>query len=550
MNASGCEGDLLGQLSLMPFLDRLEMAAMTGWSRGAVYAAVRTLEEGGLVAPVPHATELTAPTARFCVTAAGLGRLAGELGVAEADLLCARPVSAQWRRILLARLDAVASVYRLASAISAVSRPVALRWYRAMPMDASVELADGRVVYVVRQGRTPDRTGMARRMWRLWDEPHPGLLLALVPDEVRRRRMLTLMTDGPVPALAALERAAVAAGPRDRVWRAPSGRSALDLEAVLDRALPGGRAAVETRRVRAAPPGDLAEVPPGGDLPDHMLPAILGTAEKRALDLLFDWPWISRGDLAGLLGVSDSRASRIVASLGEFGLAVRMRGAQRRLALTDRGLAVLARRDRTSVGVARRRWSAAPVDSGRAYVWRNVSGARSRQLLRNLGHTAAVHGFIAAMSRQAWSCGWRVEQLDPPAGASRYFRLGDRLRSVNPDAFGVLTRGGVTWPFMLEWERRAVRPATMAERLAPYLRYFSTHRPMDDHGVNPTVLVVFDDELAAVRFLRVARRELDRTGVELPLMVSDMGTVNRLGPLGPAWRRVGEWSTCHSLPAA
>ena len=127
MNASGCEGDLLGQLSLMPFLDRLEMAAMTGWSRGAVYGAVRTLEEKGLVEPVPHSTELTAPTARFCVTAAGLGRLAGERGVAEEGLLGARPVSAQWRRLLLARLDAVASVYRLASAISAVSRPIGLR---------------------------------------------------------------------------------------------------------------------------------------------------------------------------------------------------------------------------------------------------------------------------------------------------------------------------------------------------------------------------------------------------------------------------------------
>ena len=46
------------------------------------------------------------------------------------------------------------------------------------------------------------------------------------------------------------------------------------------------------------------------------------------------------------------------------------------------------------------------------------------------------------------------------------------------------------------------------------------------------MLVVFDDEIAAVRFLRVARRELDRTGVELPLMVSDRATVNRARPPG------------------
>ena len=67
------------------------------------------------------------------------------------------------------------------------------------------------------------------------------------------------------------------------------------------------------------------------------------------------------------------------------------------------------------------------------------------------------------------------------------------MRSVNPDAFGVLRRGDETWPFFLEWERRAVRPSTMSQRLAPYLRYFSSHRPTDDHGVCPSVLVVFDD---------------------------------------------------------
>ena len=78
----------------------------------------------------------------------------------------------------------------------------------------------------------------------------------------------------------------------------------------------------------------------------------------------------------------------------------------------------------------------------------------------------------------------------------------------------------MTWPFFLEWDCRAVRPATMATRLAPYLRYYSTRRPTDDHGVRPSVLIVFDDDIAATHFLRVAQDEMQRTRVQVPLWVS------------------------------
>ena len=154
-------------------------------------------------------------------------------------------------------------------------------------------------------------------------------------------------------------------------------------------------------------------------------------------------------------------------------------------------------------------------------------------------HTAAVHGFVAALARQARDLGWRIDQLDPPRRASRYFRYFGEMRSVHPDAFGMLRRGKAVWPFFLEWERRAVRPVTMAQRLAPYLRYYSsssqTHRPIDDHGATPYVLVVFDDDVAQTHFLRVAQEEMDRLGTAFPLLVSHQGLVEREGPLGRAW---------------
>ena len=122
------------------------------------------------------------------------------------------------------------------------------------------------------------------------------------------------------------------------------------------------------------------------------------------------------------------------------------------------------------------------------------------------------------------------------------------LRSVNPDAFGLLRKGETTWPFFLEWERRAVRPSTMSERLAPYLRYYSSSRPIDDHGALPVILVVFHDELAATHFLRVARDGIDGAGVDVPLLVSHIDALRGRGPLGRAWRAPGSWVTVSATP--
>ena len=271
--------------------------------------------------------------------------------------------------------------------------------------------------------------------------------------------------------------------------------------------------------------------------PDWSLSTILKETDKRTLDLLLDWPWIAPAHLGELLGVRRSRLSEILGRLEGLGLAVDLHvEGSRRLALSDRGLALLARRDRASVGAARKRWSVAPTDPEAPLDWRNVSGRRSGQLLRNIEHTDSVHWFAAVLERQAHSRNRQVVQLDPPTRASRYFRHQDKVRSIHPDAFGVLRRGADTWPFFLEWERRAVRPATMVDRIAPYLRYYSSHRPTDDNGSHPTVLVVFEDEITQTHFLRVARDEMARAGVSVPLLVSHRSLLERVGPLGRAWR--------------
>ena len=357
----------------------------------------------------------------------------------------------------------------------------------------------------------------------------------LAPDEVRLRHARRLLRGMPFICFAAQERDAVRASSKERIWRAPSGAALLSLREALSYVGPEGPWAVERAPERSLAPRPLTGARVTGD-PDWLLPARLKPAEKRTLDFVGDWPWIRADHLASLLGVARRRVAQLTADLVRLDVITAHRSSgHRRFVLTDRGLALLAHRDRASVGMARKRWSAALLDPEEPLEWRNLRGRRTRQLLRNLTHTEAVHRFLAALADQACSKGWRVTQLEPPQRASRYFRYEDRLHSIQPDAFGVLSRYGRDQPFFLEWERRAIRPSTMALRLAPYLRYYSSKRPLEDHGAPPFVLVVFEDELAADHFRRVAQEQTDRAGVDMPLLISHRSLLVRHGLLGISW---------------
>ncbi len=544
MIPAGCENDILRRLAEMPFLDRLELVALCRRARSAVYASMDRLSERGMVQAIPHASELSSPSRRYCLTAAGLHRLAELEGAPTDRLLATRPVSERWRRVLLERLDALAVIYRVAASLPHAERGLGFRWHRSGPLDAGITLPGGRALSVVRMGNAADRTAFAKRLWRLSQEARPGAVLLLAPDEVRLRQASRMLDNLPLLGFLALEGdAARAACGEARIWRSPASPVALDLGEALGYVPLGGDLSEPAPAGRESLPSDLRlDLDDDETVPPHLLPVLLKPAEKRVLDLLHDWPWLTPGHLEQFLGVNPSRVSQVLARLRSLGLATRVKAEGRGcLALSDRGLGLLARRDRSAVGAARQRWSVAEVDPAAPLDWRNVHGSRSRQLLRNLDHTQAVHWFLAALLSQSRSQGCGLAQIDPARRATRFFRRDGRLHSVRPDAFGVLTGDGKEQPFFLEWERRAVRPVTMAARIAPYLRYYAGSRPLDDHGVIPAVLVVFDDDLAAGHFLRLADREMRRAGVRVPLWVSHRAALERLGPLGAAWLRPGSF---------
>ncbi len=537
MKAVERDGRTLNVLAAMPFLDRLELTAVMDTYEEASHLSLKRLRREGLVDFVRHGSPLTASTRRCHVTADGLSRLADAQGTSLRRLLLTHPVTAHWQRLLLARLDAVAVIYRLASAVGVPHR---FRWYRSAALDAAMSLADGKTIGIIRQGATTDRTAFADRVRWLPDTQQvlPRALLALMPDEVRLRQARRLLARYPGPVFLALEREVAGADADDRIWRITSNDAVLSLDEAIAHMRPGGRLPAEPPLTRLALPQDPHITEAAEEAPDHLLPIALKPAEKRTLDHIADWPWMTASDLGGLLGVSLSGVSKLTTRLRRLGLVslVSLRG-RSRLALSRRGLSLLARRDRGSVSRAVKSWGVGADEDGDAVVWQDVPGTRSRPLARTIEHTEAVHRFMAALARQAKDtpvC--RVATASPPHHAARYFRHRGRLRSIHPDAFGMVQVGERRYPFFLEWERRASNPSTMAARLAPYLRYYSSSQPLDDHGHRPLALLVFDDPHAEANFLGVARREMERTGVGLPLWMSHRERLERVGPLGAAWR--------------
>ena len=511
-------------------MDRLELAALTGWAPSTVYLQMDQLEHRELIEDLTHTLRHIPATSRYCLTARGVQAISENTETPLNRLLRQYPISDQWRRLILQRINTAAIVYRLTTMISKIEYPLQIHWFRAQPMDAIVELPGERSIALVRIGRTADRTAIAKRLRRLDETLGVGAVLIMLPDEERLRHVRRMLDGATVMSFLAVERDVTTAMADSQVWRIAAGSSRFSTREALGYALPLRDRVIERPLSRVSMPKPLAD----------FAAKSLSAAQQRALDLVGDWPWLRTDHLADLLNCGQRRSHQVLNALTRHELVVSHRvDGRSRLALRDAGIVHIARRDRAAVGTAKQRWSVEPQDSDRPFGWRNIVGARSRQLVRHLKHTEAVHQFVSQVAKQASERGHEFTQLDPPQRASRFFRYEGAVRSIHPDAYFRLLTSDGRQAFSLEYERRADRPSTMRDRLAPYLRYYSTRRPLEDHGLIPSVLVVFEEQLAADHFLAFAERERSQSNIELPLLVSCRSELECDGPLGSAWRSPG-----------
>ena len=156
---------MLHHLSRMPFIDTAELAGVLGEAHATVHRALTGPLADGIVGRVSHGTAHLPSSRWYYLTANGIGEAAGILGFDTAsDFVRTYPVSREWLTLLIRRMDAVASIYRLASSLSPGTDGLRshVEFHRRGRFDATITLHYGRTFGVVHRG-PPCTAALQRR---------------------------------------------------------------------------------------------------------------------------------------------------------------------------------------------------------------------------------------------------------------------------------------------------------------------------------------------------------------------------------------------------
>ena len=531
---------LLDSLSRMPFIDSVELAGILGEPHTTVHRSLSSLMADGIAGRVSHGTALLPSSQRYYLTASGVRGAAAILGfVTPSDFVRAYPVSKEWLTLLIRRMDAVASVYRLAASMSPGIDGLRTRveFHRRGRFDATITLHDGRSFGVVRQGLALRRRSLYDRLRAIAEYDYsrrPGTVLILVPS-VWEERLTTRFCEErnirdcyvAVESRESLER-------RDlRLWCCTSwviGSSFFSLKGVISRSSPGGRRSIaspERKRASLPRPERMARAAPAFGV---------SPSEKRTLDLITDHPMIPRGHLALWLGVSEGRVSQMMHGLVDTWGLVERRGKRgdTRYTLSTEGIRYVTHRDRAQLPTTQGIWSTALTTDKHGR--RRHVGHRIETWARQTKHADGITWFLSKLEAEARAdpdseLVWSV----PTARADRAYNWGES--AIAPDAVGELITGGVHIPFYFEYELRARHPKGVIARLSPYRSYYWSNAPKEDQPPFPVTLFVVDTEEVENTYVSTAAR---MTTMSLPILVSCPPVLPTAGILGKSWRPLWE----------
>ena len=533
------ERQLLDALSRTPFADSTELAAILGEPHASVHRTLSNLLAEGIVRRVSHGTAHLPSSQRYHLTGQGIGETAWALGFATpSDFVRAYPMSREWLTLLIRRMDAVASVYRLAASMSPGVDGLRSRveFHRRGRFDATITLHDGRSFGVVRQGLALRRRSLYDRLRAIAEYDYtrrPDTVLILTPSVWEER-----LTTGFCERLN-LDYCYVAVESRDalegegRLWCSTSwviGSSFFSPGAVVSRSSPGGR------RLAESPERKRASIPD----PERMAQAApafgVSPSEKRTLDLITDHPMIPREHLATWLGVSEGRVSQMMYNLVKTWGLVERRGKRGdvRYTLSDEGVRYVTHRDRAELPTTRGIWSTALTTDRQGR--RRHMGHRIETWARQTKHADGITWFLSKLEAEtradpASELEWSV----PTARSDRAYNWGDS--AIAPDAVGHLIAGGLHVPFYFEHELRARHPKGVLARLRPYESYYWSPEHKDDQPPFPTTLFVVDTEEVETTYVSTAAL---RSRMSLPILVSCIPVLSDKGILGKSWRPLWE----------
>ena len=534
------ERQLLDALSRTPFVDSTELALILGEPHATVHRTLADLLAEGIAGRVSHGTALLPSSQRYHLTAQGIGEAAGVLGFdTPSDFVRSYPMSREWLTLLARRMDAVASVYRLAASLSPGIDGLRshVEFHRRGRFDATVTLHDGRSFGVVRQGLALRRRSLYDRLRAIAEYDYsrrPGTILILVPS-VWEERLTTRFCEErnirdcyvAVESRDALER-------RDRrLWCCTSwviGSRFFSLEGVTSRSSPGGGPRVqspERKRASLPRPEQMAQAAPAFGV---------SPSEKRTLDLITDHPMIPREHLALWLGISEGRVSQMMRSLVNTWGLIERRGKRgdTRYTLSAEGIRYVTHRDRAQLPTTRGIWSTALTTDKQGR--RRHVGHRIETWARQTKHADGITWFLSKLHAEARAdpdseLVWSV----PTARSDRAYNWGDS--AIAPDAVGQMTAQGLRVPFYFEHELRARHPRGVIARLSPYEDYYWSPEHKDDQPPYPVTLFVVDTEEVEDTYVRTAAR---MSRMSLPIFVSCIPALSTAGILGRSWRPLWE----------
>ena len=194
---------LFDSLSRMPFVDSAELAGILGEPHSTVHRTLADMLAKGIVGRVSHGTTHLPSSHRYYLTAQGTRETSGVLGFGTpSDFVRAYPMSREWLTLLIRRMDAVASVYRLAASMSPGTDGLRthVEFHRRGRFDATITLHDGRSFGVVRQGLALRRRSLYDRLRAIAQYDHwrrPDTVLILTPSawELRRTARFCINND-------------------------------------------------------------------------------------------------------------------------------------------------------------------------------------------------------------------------------------------------------------------------------------------------------------------------------------------------------------------
>ncbi len=543
--------EALLDLCTTPLATVTELATFTRQPVSSLRDRLDRLRRRGLADRRPHRLAALGerPQHRWFPTADGIAA-AEDANGSDDELLRIAPISRQWFRLLAERLDSVAIVYSVATCIAGAepdAGPLRVDHYRSGPYDALVTLADGRTLGLLRQGPLLTPANLRYRLRSIVrthydDRPHLSLVLAVSDQDARRAlRALGHPTEHETTFVATTGEV-LAGKPGAKVWQqcgagvdsatmlAPN----LELSAILgwladrlDRERKRwGHALAGPNRERLYAAGMRASRPRPADQLDAAYAVRLSRADKQVVDLIYDWPFCTAKQLAGLMGgVGRRRVNGALRRLRGRKL-VERDDTGRGYVLSEEGLVVLARRDRAAVGPVLDRWTTQR--DGDVYI-----GTSLRALASQRVHQRGVIDFAARLTAEASRVdAYELLDLLPTQRSQISYDAEGARQVLLPDASFQLGLDGYFEWCLFEYERRATTPKRLPARLRSYERYFRSPYATRDHGgLPPLVLWVFESERAEEGFLLAAS-----LSPRVLLASTTTAVLDQWGVLGPAWR--------------